>query len=99
VFVTAQGTPEASSHNLTNTDKNASRHCEINCLEQLEQSHTDISKLSLFVTVEPCIMCTFALNIAGIAKVYFGKFNYRFGGCGSVLGVNKFEAVGGIKCK
>ena len=44
----------------------------------------------LFVTVEPCIMCTHALNLAKIKYVYFGQFNDRFGGCGSVLKLNQF---------
>ena len=65
----------ASSHNLTNKYKNASRHCEINCIEELTDQKIDISRLQLFVTVEPCIMCTYALNLVHIKKVYFGQFN------------------------
>ena len=42
-------------------------------------------------------MCTHALNFMGIRKVYFGQYNDRFGGCGSVLNENKFEFEGGIK--
>eukprot|EP00915_Cephaloidophora_sp_WS-2016_P006026 GHVH01007931.1.p1 GENE.GHVH01007931.1~~GHVH01007931.1.p1 ORF type:complete len:246 (+),score=25.48 GHVH01007931.1:945-1682(+) len=38
--------------------------------------------LVLYVTVEPCIMCTGALQMAGIRRVFFGCRNYRFGGCG-----------------
>ena len=33
----------ASSHNLTNKYKNASRHCEINCIEQMMEQNIDIS--------------------------------------------------------
>ena len=49
-------------------------------------------------------MCASALRQMGIAHVYYGAANERFGGCGSVLGVNSalshprhpsFEAVGG----
>jgi tRNA(Arg) A34 adenosine deaminase TadA len=35
-------------------------------------------------------MCTYALNLIKINKVYFGQFNDRFGGCGSVLKINEF---------
>jgi len=31
-----------------------------------------------------------------IKKVYFGQFNDKFGGCGSVRKDNKFEINGGI---
>jgi tRNA-specific adenosine deaminase 2 len=33
-------------------------------------------------------MCTYALNQVGIKMVYFGQYNDRFGGCGSVLRAN-----------
>jgi len=43
----------------------------------------------LYVTVEPCIMCASALRQLGIREVYYGCENGKFGGCGSVLGVNQ----------
>ncbi|KXS22437.1 cytidine deaminase-like protein [Gonapodya prolifera JEL478] len=42
----------------------------------------------LYVTVEPCIMCASALRQLRVRKVYFGCWNERFGGCGSVLNVH-----------
>ena len=47
-----------------------------------------LRETTLYVTVEPCIMCASALRQMGIKEVYFGCENDRFGGCGSVLGVN-----------
>lgn len=47
------------------------------------------SRFELYVTVEPCVMCAAALRHLGIGKVYFGCFNERFGGCGSVLSVDR----------
>ncbi len=44
---------------------------------------------TLYVTVEPCIMCGSALRQMGIKEVYYGCGNDRFGGCGSVLAVNE----------
>lgn len=41
---------------------------------------------TLYVTVEPCIMCAAALRQVGIKRVVFGAGNERFGGNGSVLG-------------
>jgi hypothetical protein len=32
----------------------------------------------------------------GIAEVYFGQFNDKFGGCGSVRSDNKFVIKGGV---
>lgn len=45
--------------------------------------------ITLYVTVEPCIMCASALRQLGILEVYCGCLNERFGGCGGVLGVNE----------
>ena len=59
----------------------------------------EIQQCVLLVTVEPCIMCTWALNLVGIRVVYFGQFNDKFGGCRSVRKDNTFRVVGGIKEK
>jgi tRNA-specific adenosine deaminase 2 len=48
-----------------------------------------LADTTLYVTVEPCIMCASALRQMGIKRVFYGCANERFGGCGSVLGVNK----------
>jgi tRNA-specific adenosine deaminase 2 len=42
---------------------------------------------TLYVTVEPCIMCADALRQAGIGRVVYGCPNDKFGGCGTVLQV------------
>ena len=44
---------------------------------------------TLYVTVEPCIMCASALVQLRIGRVVYGCANERFGGCGSVLNVNR----------
>jgi len=43
-----------------------------------------LSKCTLYVTCEPCIMCAGALNEVKIQKVVFGCRNDKFGGMGSV---------------
>ena len=47
-------------------------HCEIVCLKNLEERYPNedlrakvISQVVAYVTLEPCIMCGYALNIAG----------------------------------
>lgn len=60
-------------------------HCEIACINSLEDKNIDFKKLIVFVTVEPCIMCAYALNLKNIKKVYFGCKNERFGGNGSII--------------
>jgi tRNA(adenine34) deaminase len=36
----------------------------------------------IFVNVEPCPMCLFALSLAKVKYVFFGCFNKQYGACG-----------------
>ena len=58
----------ASSHNQTNIARNATKHCEIVCIQQLasQKQIYELSNCYLYVTVEPCIMCASALKIVKI---------------------------------
>lgn len=81
--------------NQVNQTKNATRHAEMVAVDQLLDwclhSNRDArgvcERTALYVTVEPCVMCTAALRLLHIAVVVFGCRNERFGGCGSVLDV------------
>ncbi|KLO09930.1 cytidine deaminase-like protein [Schizopora paradoxa] len=102
----------ARARNRTNELRNATRHAELEAIDEILADKTltpeivdhPLKETTLYVTVEPCIMCASALRQLGIKEVYFGCENDRFGGCGSVLGVNEglnhprhpsFKAVGG----
>ncbi|KAL7815911.1 cytidine deaminase-like protein [Trichoderma aethiopicum] len=43
---------------------------------------------TLYVTVEPCVMCASLLRQVGIKKVYFGAVNDKFGGTGGVFSIH-----------
>lgn len=43
-----------------------------------------LSECSIYVTLEPCIMCTGALLSSRIENLYFGASDPKFGACGSV---------------
>ena len=59
--------------------------------EYIEYSKIEdlMSNCTLFVSCEPCIMCAYALNLVHISSVYFGCYNEKFGGNGSILSINK----------
>ncbi|GFS52920.1 tRNA-specific adenosine deaminase 2 [Trichonephila inaurata madagascariensis] len=86
----------ASSRNTINETKNAVRHAEINCIDQVIDWCTEnnedklkvFQQIEVFVTVEPCIMCCAALRLLSVSQVTFGCSNDRFGGCGTVLNVH-----------
>jgi tRNA(adenine34) deaminase len=46
-----------------------------------------LTECDLYVTVEPCVMCTGAIILAKIKNVYFGAFEPKFGACGSMYNI------------
>uniref|UniRef100_A0A8C4QQU3 CMP/dCMP-type deaminase domain-containing protein n=1 Tax=Eptatretus burgeri TaxID=7764 RepID=A0A8C4QQU3_EPTBU len=82
--------------NEVNVTKNATRHAELVaadevlswCQKQSLAPDSVFPHTTLYVTVEPCIMCTAALRFLRIKAVVYGCRNERFGGCGSVLSVH-----------
>jgi tRNA-specific adenosine deaminase 2 len=80
--------------NQTNETNNGTRHCEIVAIERLlakTGAMVDWSQYTLYVTVEPCVMCAAALRIVGLTRVVYGCSNDRFGGCQSVLHIDSLE--------
>ncbi len=72
----------ARSYNKINKEKSAIFHCELdlilNSCKKLSQKYLD--NTIMFVTLEPCIMCTSAISEAHIKKLYFGAYDEKNGG-------------------
>ena len=43
-----------------------------------------LNECSIYVTLEPCIMCTGALLSSRINELYFAASDIKFGACGSI---------------
>ncbi|KAJ8658218.1 hypothetical protein O0I10_005900 [Lichtheimia ornata] len=87
VFVKDNQTIIAQGRNRPNETFNATRHAEIEAIDDILKEH-DVSVFKdtdLYVTVEPCVMCASALRQIGIRHVYYGCGNDKFGGNGSVF--------------
>ena len=61
-----------------------------------------LNECELYVTLEPCPMCAWAILQAGIKTVYFGSYNLQYGAMGSVLNLpklshSKIKIYGGIE--
>ena len=53
-----------------------------------------LEECDLYVTLEPCVMCTGSILLARIKNLYFGTFEPKFGACGSLYNIaadNKFN--------
>lgn len=94
IVETATGEVASTGSNQTNETNNGTRHCEIVAIESLllrTGSMVDWSAYTLYVTVEPCVMCAAALRIVGLVNVVYGCGNERFGGCQSVMPIDNIE--------
>ncbi len=47
----------------------------------------------LYVTQEPCAMCTGAILLSGVARVVFGAADPKRGACGSVIDLTSHERL------
>lgn len=98
----------ARDRNRVNESRNACRHAEMGCIDQVLDWCNDrkldskrvFSATCVYVTVEPCVMCASALSELGVKRIVFGCANERFGGMGSVLNVfDGGEAVSGVRAE
>lgn len=96
----------AVGKNSVNETKNATRHAEMNCIDEIIEKYTGwmevFHETHVIVTVEPCIMCAAALHNLEIASITYGCANDRFGGCVSVFDASKMyskpcKVIGGVR--
>ena len=77
----------ARGHNLKEKNKNAILHAEIVTLQKVYKK-LDAWRLEdcdMYVTLEPCSMCSGAIIQSRIRNLYFGAYDNKSGACGSVL--------------
>lgn len=94
----------AAAHNLVERNKDASAHAEMLALSLAARALGDwrLSGCSLYVTLEPCPMCTGAILNSRITEVIFGAFDGEMGCCGSRTDLTdgvlsrRVKCVGGI---
>lgn len=92
------------SHNRRNVENNAILHAEIIAIDQacrLLNSRV-LSDCDIYVTLEPCPMCSGAIIQSGIRKLYFGAYDPKAGCAGSLTDLftlpfnSRPEVYGGI---
>ncbi|PXF49056.1 tRNA-specific adenosine deaminase 2 [Gracilariopsis chorda] len=94
VLVTEDGETVATGSNRTNERGNATSHAELVAFEELSNVKKMFKKgeLTLYVTCEPCIMCTAAIvQMEVVGHIVYGCSNPRFGGCGSVRSLDLYR--------
>ena len=74
-------------HNAREELNQAIMHAEVMAIQEANRAEGNWRLLdcTLFVTIEPCVMCSGAIGLARIPKVIYGASNQKFGGAGSLL--------------
>lgn len=95
----------ASSYNLKESHCNALHHAEILVLNKAYKKLNTwrLNDTTLYVTLEPCMMCTGAIIQSRVSRVVFGAFDPKGGAIVSnikidtISGLNhSFDYIGGV---
>ncbi len=95
VLVDERGRIIASTHNKTITLCDPTAHAEILALRAGSEFLGNYRLLgsTLYVTLEPCIMCAGALVNARIKRLVFGAWDEKAGACGSLYDIVRDERL------
>ena len=95
----------ASAHNQSRSTNDPTAHAEILAISQAANTLGDwrLNECTLYVTKEPCPMCSGALVVARIGKVVYGLPDPKMGCVGGAVDLgalpqsnHKFASTGGV---
>lgn len=95
VLVSAENQLIATAHNQPISTHNATAHAEIEVLKKagaIKQNYR-LPETTLYVTLEPCPMCTGALIHARVKRVVFAARDLRSGACGTVFDLHDNKSL------
>ncbi|MBR6126660.1 nucleoside deaminase [bacterium] len=93
----------ASAHNKREELNDITAHAEILAIKEAQKvlNSSRLNDCEMYVTLEPCPMCAWAVLQSGIKTLYFGAYNAQYGGVESVVNLpkisnSKIKIYGGI---
>jgi tRNA(adenine34) deaminase len=93
----------SSAFNQKEELKDVTCHAEILAIRKAEEKlgRWRLDDCEMYVTLEPCPMCAWAIINSRIKSVYFGSFDPNYGALGSVIDLREFvnsklKVYGGI---
>ena len=94
----------ARGHNTRELSQSVLGHAEINAIKKASKKIGSwrLEDCDIYVTLEPCSMCSGAIIQSRIKNLYFGAYDLKTGACGSVLNLfdypfnHKVNVCGGI---
>lgn len=80
-------------HNLRETNQQAAAHAEIFAIQEACKALGSwrLEDTKLFVTLEPCPMCSGAMMLARVEEIYFGAYDPKGGAAGTLMNLPEDE--------
>ena len=77
----------ARAHNLKETKCDTTNHAEILAIRKASKKLKSwrLMDCEMYITLEPCSMCSGAIINSRIKKIYIGTLDYKTGAAGSIL--------------
>mgnify|MGYP002989256881 CR=1 FL=1 len=91
--IVSDGKIIARGYNRRNTDKNTLSHAELNAIRKASKKLGDwrLEGCTMYVTLEPCQMCSGAIVQSRMDRVVIGCMNPKAGCAGSILNLLQME--------
>lgn len=93
----------ASAHNEKEKTNDVTAHAEILVIKKAAEKlgNWRLDDCEIYVTLEPCPMCAWAILQSRIKTVYFGSYDHQYGAFGSVIDLrtqakSSLKVYGGI---
>ena len=93
----------AQAHNMKEKTNDVTAHAEILVIKEAQKKLGSwrLDDCDIYVTLEPCPMCAWAIINSRIKNVYFGSYDTNYGALGSKIDLrkianSKLNVLGGI---
>lgn len=84
----------AQAHNTKEIDNDVTSHAEIIAIRKAEKflNNWRLEDCDIYVTLEPCPMCGWAILQSRIKNVYFGSYDINYGSFSSRIDLRKLSS-------
>jgi len=104
-ILASEGKIIARAHNLVESQRDATAHAEMLCMRKAAAAFQSwrLLNTTLYITLEPCVMCAGAILLSRISRVVWGAADPRQGAHGSWIDLfekkhpmHRLKIVGGL---
>lgn len=101
-LIVRNGQIVSRAHNQCVSENDPSAHAEMIALKDAYQKLGSLDGCTLYVTLEPCAMCSGAMLHMRLPRLVFGAFDPECGCCGSRIDLgdhwfdHSIETIGGV---